>query len=953
MTQSRSPNEKSVNEAAGEEAVSILGVLLDELSQISPQLASLAAVMAGTDDGEAEQAAASYMELIGRLLSTSEKHELEGLVQIAEFLIRNLGLAMEGGQECRAAAQPLFTGWLQVVQDHLREPHADDLCLAVVDYLEQDAWPEPLVYKDLRILLEGLSKQLVVTGDYKVEPRAALISPEDLSLELEEDANQHLVDAFFAEAPTHAEELTRLLVEVTAGNQVAANTQALQRITHTLKGSANLIGLQGVANLAHHLEDIFEYLANKKTIPPQGLVLCLQEAADTIETMLEAAQGLSHPPADAQRVVQAVLDWANRIDQGLMEVDPVPSGTVAPFTNGERANHSPAVSVGGSDLLRVPRSAVDSVFKLVGEASIALGQMQERLKRLRADSSVVRSQDMILQQRRFDLENLVSVQGGKTRQRRQGATRRGGFDPLEMDEYDELYGATHAFIEAVADSREAFRQMANEQVQLEALHLQQQRLNRELQEIVMALRMVPVKTVCSRLQRVVRQACRATDKQAALQILGEDLLLDGDVLIQLVDPLMHILRNAVDHGIESPVERVAQDKPEAGRVVLEFSQAGSNIIVRCTDDGRGLDYLRIKEKAVAKGLLGKREQIDNSALTRVLLEPGFTTRDQATHVSGRGVGLDVVNTMIVSLKGHIDIADNAPSGAEIILSLPITMLTSHSLLIRAGAEHFALPTSTLEQILSPDAGRFEALGVGATYRLGENVYPARLLSDLLLMSTHQDSLTDNRAPVLLVRVDNQIYAVVVTQVIASYDLVVKSLGRYVGDVPGVSGVAILGDGDVVPVLDVPALLRADIRATKPRTRRQAGEQQPELHSLPQILIVDDSLSVRNSLSQLVQDAGLRPLVAHDGVEALEVMRKHRPDLVITDLEMPRMSGLDLSNHIRASEETRDLPVIMVTSRAMHKHRIEAKRSGVDLYITKPIVEDELVSDIHAMLASAS
>jgi chemosensory pili system protein ChpA (sensor histidine kinase/response regulator) len=224
------------------------------------------------------------------------------------------------------------------------------------------------------------------------------------------------VDAFLMEAPGHAEELSRLTGEVMVGNRVAENTRALQRIAHTLKGSANLIALQGVANLAHHLEDIFEYLAKKAVAPPPALGRCLQEAADTIEAMLEAFQGLAPAPADAQQVLQEVLIWANRIDRGLRAADLTPTDAeVAPAI--AEPPEQPPSAAGALELLRVPKSSIDNIFKMVGESSIALGQIQERLKRLSTDITDARGQDLVLQQRRFDLENLVSVRGMAARQR--------------------------------------------------------------------------------------------------------------------------------------------------------------------------------------------------------------------------------------------------------------------------------------------------------------------------------------------------------------------------------------------------------------------------------------------------------------------------------------------------------------------------------------------------------
>lgn len=948
----------------------MLGMLAAELHEASPDFTRLAQTIGETEGAsELGQAIEAYQDIVGRILTVSDELKLQGLIQVCLFVNRNLALLADMPQAQRAQAREVLQGWPAAVIEHLVQPGDDALCLAVVDYLELESWPEALPYRQVRELIEGLISELEITGDQVVEQRQIEATPDDVSLEMSEDVSPDLVEAFFAESPGHAETLSHLMEAIAGGENIQQNVESAQRIAHTLKGSGNLVGVRGVASLAHHVEDIFEYIARQKMSPPRVLAETMQEAADTLESMLESMQGVAPPPEDAQAVLQKVLDWANRIDQGNVRLDDLdpespdaqrrgrldPEPAELPEGVADRRRSQPveeqaaAATVNTSanaETVRVPLDVLDNMFRVVSETAIAIGQIQEHLNRLDQGDKTIRKNDTELQQRRYELENLVSIRGMAAQHRIASISNDADFDPLEMDVYDEFYGATHAYIEGVADSRHILREFTTEVSELSALFLLQQRLNKELQEVIMTTRMVPVATIAARLQRTVRQVCRSTGKQAELFISGEDLMLDGDVLNKLADPLMHMLRNAVDHGIESADERVAANKPETGRITLGFRQEGNSVVVDCADDGIGLNYDRIRQTAIRHGLIGEHESPGHEALARMILQSGFSTREHVTQVSGRGVGMDVVNNTIQGLKGSMEVGDGNDGGTLVSLRLPITLLTSHCLLVGVGSEEtYAIPTTTLTQILSPGTGKLGRVGNNITYQLGKEVYTTYSLDSLLgkARNTGEDNIEEYS--VMLVQTGEGIKAVTVERVISSYDLVLKNMGAYVKSLNGVAGVSILGNGSVVTVLDLPSLLlQRDSRGRSSTTQVMPKQAAPEA-VLPKVLIVDDSLSVRSSLSQLMTDGGYRVVTARDGLEAVNILESEAPDIVLTDLEMPRMNGLDLVGYIRNSEQWNPLPVVMITSRTMAKHRQQAEQAGVNTYITKPFTEDEVLASI--------
>ena len=620
----------------------------------------------------------------------------------------------------------------------------------------------------------------------EIEPERLLTATDEhVSLQLPHDLTAELLDAFVQESPAQATELSERLQHVAAGIDVDANVRAAQRLAHTLKGAGNLIGASGVANIAHYLEDVLEPLQGAGETVSATLGEIIQDAADCLEAMIDALLGHAEPPGNAVEVLQNMLDHAQSLDCTIRISDgqtPVISEVPAPDPH-------PATSE-VTHYMRVATDTVDEMFRMAGEVTIGMAQIQDRVQRLLEEGENLRGQDQVLQKARLELENQVDVRGIAAVQRKTETAGRDGFDSLELDRYDALYGSAHAFIEAAVDLREMSMDLQGQLQRLDSLFGNQQRLNSELQDVILGTRMVPVSTMSGRLQRTVRQAGRTLGRVVDFTVSGDDLLLDNDVLRAIADPLMHVLRNAVDHGIEAPAEREIAGKPSAGQLQLSFRQEGNQVVAQICDDGRGIDYQALRDTGVARGVLDARTTYEPAQLRRLMLIPGFSTREAATHISGRGVGMDVVFTTVTALEGSLDVFDNPVHGCTVQLRLPVTLIANHCLLVEIADKRFAVPSHTLERIIAPGVGKLTTLSQALRYKLGKDVFPARHLHNLL--QEHYPLAGLGVLAVVLVPVDQDVIAVTVDRVLASRELVVKSIGKYVGSVPGISGVSVLG-----------------------------------------------------------------------------------------------------------------------------------------------------------------
>ncbi len=929
------------------------------------------------DDESFTEATENYSELVGRLAMAAEMVGLAGLQEVCELINTNVMELATRDKASRTAAQAALEKWPVLVNAYLEAP--SDNVIALLNHLREDDWPAPLPDEKAHQLLNNLSQSSGGMADAEDdEPsRETNAKPEDVVLSPPEDTNPELLAAFLEEAPQNAAELSATLQKIVIAPE-PEDVKLAQRIAHTLKGSANIIGIKGIASLAHHLEDILEYLFENAVPPPKPLTDTMIEAADTLEIMVEVLLGQEDPPDNAVALLQEILDWANRIDKGELDVSEeelakrkaeiaslaaaAPPAAAPNMAAGAAAQSAPTAAGEAEQTLRVPTRTIDELLRLVGEMSISIGQIQERLRLAMQSTKSLNEQEMLMQQKSYDLETLVDVQdvSGRARHRQIGGgieeeevvveENKSDFDSLEFEQYNELHSLTHSFIETIADSREVSGSILSDLSNLDGMFITQERLQKQLQQIVMTTRMVPIKSVAARLERIVRQTCRSTNKQAQFGVLGGDLLMDGDVLNKLTDPLLHILRNSVDHGLEMPEERVQAGKSESGSVVLNCFRQGNNIVVRCEDDGKGLNYERIREIAIERGLIKENQELSNKELGRLIFLAGFSTKGGVTQISGRGVGMDVVHTGILELKGSVDIDSIPGHGTAISLTLPMSLVTEHVLLVSVGKDRYALPTSHLTQALAADSGEFRSIGDNISFHMDKNAYPVTTLGALLNIPNIEPVTENEMRPLILVHEEGKTTAVLVDTLLDSRDLVAKSMGKYLKKIRGVSGASILGDGSVVALLDIPGLLRSpstNLMSSASSSSSDAGVMADM--AIPHIMIVDDSLSVRKSLSQLVEDEGYETILAKDGLEAVEMVSQKKPNVMLVDMEMPRMNGIELTAHIRANEATKDIPIFMITSRTTEKHRNLAKDAGVTRYLTKPYQDTELASYISEAL----
>jgi chemosensory pili system protein ChpA (sensor histidine kinase/response regulator) len=528
-----------------------------------------------------------------------------------------------------------------------------------------------------------------------------------------------------------------------------------------------------------------------------------------------------------------------------------------------------------------------------------------------------------------------------------------GFDELEFDRYTDFHLLTRELAETANDVSTVSAGVSDSIGDFDSDLTRLGRLTREIQDKTLEFRMVPLGSLTTRLERAVRVTAESCSKQVDFAIDGEHVALDKSLLEHMSDPLLHLLRNAVDHGIETPEHRAAAGKSERGRIVVRAYHDGTDVVIEVEDDGRGLDVERIRRTAVDRGLVGAAEAatLAPEALYAFVFEPGFSTAKAISEISGRGVGMDVVKSKVNRAGGRIRIDSRPGEGTRMSVRVPMTLAITRVLLVRAGGETFGLPLGAVIQIVRPHPTAIGRVGNERVLVLDGRTYPLRDLADTLGLPRASDAPAVQ--PVLIANLGGRRMALAVDQIVHSRDAVVKSLGTHLRRVRGVWGATLLGDGTVVLILNAADLAGA---ADEPPARVAARPVVSVGHDKQAytILVVDDSLSMRHVLSQAVKKAGWNPLQARDGLDALEIMHhsNQRPDLVLLDVEMPRMDGYEFLSTMRAQPHYADLPIVMLTSRGGDKHREKASALGATDYMVKPFREDILLETITRLVQAS-
>ena len=765
-------------------------------------------------------------------------------------------------------------------------------------------------------------------------------SPEKAHAVVRDDLDEQLLPIFFEEADELAHELSGAVRELRDADEAGTeeSAKAVARLLHTLKGSARMAGAMTLGEFVHGIENKL-LIARDKAVPGAQMADELDQGLDIAGQMVARMQagepaalpvaGEAQPQASAE--ARGPVEALSVAVTGVDEVDS---------------------SLSQRAILRVRSELVDRFVNEAGEIAIARTRIEGELRTLRRSMLDLTENVIRLRNQLREIEIAAETQMvARNALVEQKDTQ---FDPLEIDRFTRFQELTRMMAESVGDVTTIQQNLLrNLDAADSSLHAQG-RLSRDLQQSLMGVRMVPFEEQAERLYRVVRQTAKELGKRANLDIRGGQIEIDRSVLDKMTAPIEHLLRNAVAHGLESPEERRAAGKEEIGQITLTVTQRSNEVALELADDGKGLNYQAIRSRAEANGMIAADDVISESRLTQMIFEPGFSTAEKVSEVAGRGVGMDVVKSATMDVGGRIEVASESGQGTRFIVHLPLTLAVTQALLVKAGERTYAIPSNMVEQVLELRQADFEALREKGFVDWKEKRYPLAYLPRLL-GDTRTQPVASRFQWVLLLRSGPDLIALHVDELRGNQEIVVKNAGPQFTRLQGFSGATVLPDGEISLILNPVVMAGSRIAsiavlpAAQEQARAQAQPAAPDIHYVPTVMVVDDSLTVRKITSRLLEREGYNVMTAKDGVDALEQLVETMPDVMLLDIEMPRMDGFELTRNIRGDERLKPLPIIMITSRMADKHRNYAFELGVNEYLGKPYNEQDLLGRIKELV----
>ncbi|CBA16720.1 Hpt domain-containing protein [Xanthomonas albilineans] len=783
------------------------------------------------------------------------------------------------------------------------------------------------------------------------------------------DLDRELVDIFVEEGKDLLDHCDRLVAELRAAPQDRDLLGGLQRDLHTLKGGARMAGINAIGDLGHGIESLLEAVAANRTELDRRDVQSLERGFDRLHQLLTltgnhraVAKPVDLIDAFAARTRAYGVMRASEADYSVAEADHAaepatstgsqtwsasvaPAALSAPLPLEGALENEATIARPMQEQVRVSADLLDRLVNQAGEVAIYRSRLEQQLGAFRGAMGELERTNARLrdQLRRLDLETEAQIVARY--QREQDQTQQ-NFDPLELDRFSTLQQLSRALNESAADLGGLQSVLDDLARQYDSLLQQQARVSSELQDGLMRARMVPFDGLVPRLRRVVRQAASETGKHVHLSLDGTHGELDRNVLDRMVAPLEHMLRNSVAHGLEMPEQRLVAGKSEDGEIAIRLRREGSEIVLEVADDGAGLDREAIRRRAEQRGLIAAEAVLSDAQLDALIFAPGFSTYDQVSQLAGRGVGMDVVCNEVRQLGGSVDIHSVRGQGVTFTLRLPQTLAVTQAVFVQIGDTTFAVPVASVSGIGRIGRERFEAAHGG--YRYSGEEYTLYDLGSLLGQApARAEGLA--QVPLLLVRAGDLRAAVAIDQVLGNREIVVKPVGLQIASVPGIYGATIAGDGRVVVILDIAPLVRRYLAQPLWPSVQTAPTAQ---RRMPLVMVVDDSLTMRKVTGRVLERHNFDVVSARDGVEALELMEERVPDLMLLDIEMPRMDGYELAAAMRADPRYAAIPIVMITSRSGEKHRQRAFELGVQRYLGKPYQELDLMRNVYDLLGIA-
>ncbi|HEV2539068.1 MAG TPA: Hpt domain-containing protein [Frateuria sp.] len=767
-----------------------------------------------------------------------------------------------------------------------------------------------------------------------------------------------LLEIFTEEARELLDHADGLLAKWRAEPGEPAHAAGVQRDLHTLKGGARIAGLVPVGDLTHAIETLLEKPVGERDTAQ--LIGALESGFDTLNSLVQrVSQGMAieYP----QALIDRLLAMAGQ--ESLVE----DSDAAAPASATARVPAAPLPELlpellpdreeeirSTQEQIRVRAELLDNLVNHAGEVAIYRSRLEQqvagyRFNLVELDQTVQRLRSQL---RMLEIETEAQIIARFQREHREAGMA--VFDPLELDRFSQLQQYSRALAESVSDLVSIQNMLDELTRQSETLLIQQSRVSAELQDGLLRTRMLPFDTMVPNLRRTLRQAAQEEGKSAQLYVEGAHGEMDRNLLDRIKAPFEHMLRNAIAHGIESPADRRKTGKPTEGAVRIRVAREATEVVVRVSDDGRGLDREAIRSRAIERGLLRPDARPSDDQLLGLITQTGFSTASQVTQLAGRGVGMDVVANEIKQLGGSLAIESQAGQGTTFILRLPFTLAVTQAIVVRIGEASYAIPMTSVQGVarISPEDLAARMAETSPSFDYNGDSYGIHDLNELLgLPSSHGGE--EEQLPLLLTRAGDLRAAIRIDAVIGSREIVVKSVGPQVSSVPGVLGATIMGDGSVLVILDLPPLVRHGIARREQRLADGlSAVSTPVLEDQrikPVVMVVDDSITMRKVTGRVLERHDYEVATAKDGMDALEKLHDRVPDLMLLDIEMPRMDGYELATHMKADPRLREVPIIMITSRTGDKHRQRAFDIGVDRYLGKPYQEVELLAQIAEVL----